>query len=79
MIVCLGATAAQSLLGCDFRVTQHRGEVLKTDWAPSVHATVHPSSLLRVPDPQARREALRQFVDDMKVVARQLRKEARVS
>jgi DNA polymerase len=77
MIVCLGATAAQSLLGRDFRVTQHRGEVLKSEWAPSMLATVHPSSLLRVPDPEMRREARRQFVDDMKVVARQIRKEAR--
>jgi uracil-DNA glycosylase len=77
MIVCLGATAAQSLLGRDFRVTQHRGEVLKSDWAPAMLATVHPSSLLRVPDPEMRREARRQFVGDMKVVARQIRKEAR--
>jgi uracil-DNA glycosylase len=77
MIVCLGATAAQSLLGRDFRVTQHRGEVLKSDWAPAMLATVHPSSLLRVPDPEMRREARRQFVEDMKVVARQIRKGAR--
>ena len=72
MIVCLGATAAQALLGRDFRVTQHRGEVLSSEWAPWLLATVHPSSLLRIPDATAREEAFAQFVDDMKTVAKQL-------
>jgi uracil-DNA glycosylase len=49
IIVCLGATAAQSLLGRNFRVTQHRGEFLKSSLAPVVMATVHPSSILRLP------------------------------
>src|SRR5258708_905378 len=44
VIVCLGATAAQSLMGSQFRLTQHRGEVLHTDWAPALIATIHPST-----------------------------------
>src|SRR5580704_13148437 len=56
VIVCLGATAAQSLLGRDFRVTQHRGEFLKSELAPFMMATVHPSSILRAPDEATRHE-----------------------
>ncbi|HXE53031.1 MAG TPA: UdgX family uracil-DNA binding protein [Tepidisphaeraceae bacterium] len=73
MIVCLGATAAQSLMGSSFRLTQHRGEILKdTPWAPAVLATVHPSSLLRIPDHDAREEAREEFARDLKLVARYL-------
>jgi len=69
----LGATAAQSLLGFAFRLTQHRGEVQTgTPWAQSLLATVHPSSLLHIPDPDARTQARAQFVDDLRVVARYL-------
>src|SRR5690348_5690779 len=50
VVVCLGATAAQSLLGKDFRVTQHRGELLDSDLAEHMTATVHPSSILRQRD-----------------------------
>jgi DNA polymerase len=75
MIVCLGATAAQSLMGADFRLTQHRGEVLETEYAPWLLATVHPSSLLRIPDDEMRAQARAQFVDDMRIVARQLKAE----
>src|SRR5262249_47704528 len=50
VVVCLGATAAQALLGRDFRVTQRRGELIPSSLAPNVLATVHPSSLLRAPD-----------------------------
>src|ERR1700732_160667 len=57
IIVCLGATAAQALLDRDFRVTQHRGEFVKSNLAPQVMATVHPSSILRAPDEQARHDA----------------------
>jgi len=56
VIVCLGATAAQALLGRAFRVTQHRGALIPSTLAPHVMATIHPSSLLREPD-KARREA----------------------
>jgi DNA polymerase len=73
VIVCLGATAAQSLLGNKFRLTQHRGEALRdTTWAPMVFATVHPSSLLRIPDHDARQKAREQFIEDLRVVAKQL-------
>jgi uracil-DNA glycosylase len=70
IIVLLGATAAQSLLGRDFRVTQHRGEFLKSELAPHVMATVHPSSILRAPDEQARHDAMKQFITDLKKIAR---------
>jgi DNA polymerase len=69
VIVLLGATAAQALLGKSFRVTQHRGELIPSQWAPQVMATVHPSSVLRAPK-QYDRAALRsEFVEDMKKVA----------
>jgi len=70
IIVLLGSTAAQSLLGRDFRVTQHRGELLKSELAPYVLATVHPSSILRAPDEEARHDAMKQFIADLKKIAR---------
>jgi DNA polymerase len=70
-LVLLGATAAQGLLGRDFRVTRQRGEPLDSALAPLVVATVHPSSILRAPD--ERRQAERAaFVADLAVVAREL-------
>lgn len=69
VIVCLGATAAQSLLGCDFRVTLHRGEFLKSDLAPYVMATVHPSSILRALDDATRHQEMKLFIADLKKVA----------
>jgi uracil-DNA glycosylase family protein len=77
VLVCLGATAAQALLGRAFRVTQHRGEFLESPIAPRVLATVHPSSILRAPDEEARHREFAQFVDDLKLVARALRPEAK--
>ncbi|HEY3244628.1 MAG TPA: UdgX family uracil-DNA binding protein [Phycisphaerae bacterium] len=77
IIVCLGASAAQALLGKDFRVTKERGRMLKTAWAQWLTATVHPSSLLRIPEGQDREEPYRLFVADLKKVARQLRTLAR--
>lgn len=66
IVVALGATAAQALLGSAFRVTLHRGEFLKSKFVPSrVMATVHPSSLLRAPDPETRRREYRRFVQDL--------------
>ena len=70
VIVLLGATAAQALLGRNFRVTQHRGEFLKSPLAPHVMATVHPSSILRAPDEETRHEELKRFAADMKKIAR---------
>ncbi|WP_308197122.1 UdgX family uracil-DNA binding protein [Anaeromyxobacter sp. SG17] len=72
-VVLLGATAAQALLGSDFRVTQRRGELLSTGFAPIVVATVHPSSILRAPDDETRREEMRRFVEDLARVAEVLR------
>ena len=72
VVVLLGATAAQGLLGRDFRVTQRRGEWIASDLAPYVLATVHPSSILRAQDDDSRHEEMRKFVLDLKVVARQL-------
>jgi DNA polymerase len=73
MIVCLGATAAQSLMGSSFRLTKHRGEVLKTDWAPWLLATNHPSAVLRVPDAALREKTRTAFFEDLKVVGKKLR------
>ena len=72
VIVCLGATAAQALLGKDFRVTQRRGELVPSPLAPHVTATVHPSSILRAPDEEARHREMERFVDDLKKVAKLL-------
>jgi uracil-DNA glycosylase family protein len=68
VLVALGATAAQSLLGRSFRVTKQRGVPVESDLAPNVLATVHPSSILRAPDEAARREAYAAFVADLQVV-----------
>jgi uracil-DNA glycosylase family protein len=68
VLVLLGATAAQSLLGREFRVTQHRGELLESDLAEAVTATVHPSSILRG-EAAEREQNLNAFVDDLKLVA----------
>jgi uracil-DNA glycosylase len=68
VIVALGATAAQALLGPKFRVTQHRGEFIESTLAPYVMTTVHPSSILRAPD-ETRHLEYRRFVDDLKKLA----------
>ncbi len=69
MLVCLGATAAQALLGKTFKVSQRRGEILESPLAPIVTATVHPSSILRAPDDDARRAEMKAFVADLKNAA----------
>ena len=69
VIVALGATGAQTLLGRDFRVTQHRGELIPSPLAPNVLATVHPSSILRAPDDETRRAETARFIDDLKKAA----------
>jgi DNA polymerase len=69
VIVCLGATAAQALLGRAFRVSRDRGQMLKSPLAGAVTATVHPSSIVRAPDDEARHAEMRRFVDDLKRVA----------
>jgi uracil-DNA glycosylase len=67
-LVCLGATAAQAVIGRDFRVTKQRGELLDSELAPFVMATVHPSSILRLRD-EERREGMKLFVADLKGLA----------
>jgi uracil-DNA glycosylase family protein len=69
VLVVLGATAAQALLGRQFRVTKERGRPVESDIAPSVVATVHPSSILRQRTDDDRAAAMKAFVDDLKVVA----------
>jgi len=73
VIVCLGATAAQALIGRDFRVTKSRGRPVPSALAQYVVATVHPSSILRAPDDETREAEMRALVDDLVVVARLLR------
>ena len=72
VLVCLGATAAQALLGRQFRVTKQRGVPVESDLAPHVIATVHPSSILRQETEEDRQAAMAQFVADLKVVAKLL-------
>jgi uracil-DNA glycosylase family protein len=69
VIVLLGATAAQALLGPTFRVTRERGNFIRSNLAPHVMATVHPSSLLRIEDDGERKEAIRVFVRELRKVA----------
>lgn len=73
VLVCLGATAAQALLGRDFSVTRRRGELVESPLAPKVVATVHPSSVLRAPDHAARELQMKEFVRDLTKIARLLR------
>jgi len=74
VVVLLGATAAQGIMGNKFRVTQQRGQWVQSDIAPLVMATVHPSSILRAPDDDSRHEKMRKFVEDLKKVAAQLQR-----
>ncbi len=71
VLVLLGATAAQSLLGREFRVTKNRGKLLESDLAEAVTATVHPSSILRG-EPEEREANFAAFIDDLRVVAKLL-------
>jgi DNA polymerase len=79
VLVCLGASAAQALLGRNFSVTRRRGELIISSLAPKVMATVHPSSILRAPDSEKRRLEMRKFVADLKEVARVLASERRAA
>ena len=73
VLICLGATAAQALLGRQFRVTRDRGKFVPSDLAPRVLATIHPSAILRAPDSEARHQEMERFVADLRVVAEVLR------
>jgi uracil-DNA glycosylase len=74
VIVCLGATAAQALLGPKFRVSKQRGQFIESALAPYILTTVHPSSILRAPDDATRHAEMRRFIDDLKKVAHVLSK-----
>ena len=77
VLVCLGATAAQALLGKAFKVSRQRGELVPSSLAPIVTATVHPSSILRAPDDEARRNEMGAFVADLTRVARALARQGK--
>jgi DNA polymerase len=77
VLVCLGATAAQALLGRQFRVTQHRGEFMESPLAPLVTATVHPSAILRAPDSETRHAEMARFIEDLRKVAEVLHAKTR--
>jgi uracil-DNA glycosylase len=71
-LVVLGAIAAKALFGSSFKVTEHRGELLDSELAPIVSATIHPSSILRKPDEESRAEEREAFAEDLRVVVRAL-------
>jgi uracil-DNA glycosylase family protein len=73
VIVCLGAVAAQSVFGPQFKLMQNRGQVLSSDLGEHVVATIHPSAVLRAPDSEGRRATYEMLVADLKVVARALK------
>jgi DNA polymerase len=73
LLVLLGATAAQSLLGRQFRITKHRGEFMETDWSEWTMATYHPSALLRSIHQPGGEQLRHDFLADLKLVARKLR------
>jgi DNA polymerase len=79
VVVLLGATAAQGILGSRFRVTQQRGQWLQSNIASQVMATVHPSSILRAPDDDSRHEEMAKFVADLKKVAVQVQQRPRAA
>ena len=73
LIVCLGASAAQAVLGPQFKLMQNRGKVHSSPLAERVLATIHPSAVLRAPDSEGRRAAYEMLVGDLKVVAKLLK------
>ena len=72
ILVCLGATAAQALLGRDFRVSVQRGQFIERPGLPLMMATVHPSSILRAPDDESRDLEMQAFVADLRRLAQRL-------
>ena len=73
VVVCLGATAAQSMMGAGFKLMQQRGQVVSTPSAQRIVATIHPSAVLRAPDTEGRKAAYAMLVADLKVAAKALR------
>lgn len=74
VLVLLGSTAAQALLGSSFKVTKQRGQPIASELAPLVLATIHPSAVLRAPDSAAREAALESFLSDLRQVAAVIRR-----
>jgi len=74
VLVLLGATAAQGILGATFRVTKDRGRIIEHDIAPAVIATLHPSAILRAPDEAAREMSFQLLVADLKLAARRAKR-----
>jgi uracil-DNA glycosylase len=72
VLVCLGATAARAVLGETIKISEHRGELLKSDLGSRIIVTVHPSSILRIEDSDMRQVAMRHFVDDLRMAGRNL-------
>jgi uracil-DNA glycosylase len=79
VVVLLGATAAQAIFGRNFKVSQMRGELVESEIAPCLMATVHPSSILRAPDDDARHAEYQRFVDDLKGIAKVIREQKRAA
>jgi len=79
VIVCMGATAAQAVLGREFSVMRDRGKFVPSPLAPYVLATVHPSSILRAQDEESRREQKEAFIADLRVAAAQMKKQRRAA
>jgi uracil-DNA glycosylase family protein len=73
VIVCLGSTAAKALMGPQFRITQSRGQLLESPWAPALVATYHPSAVLRVDDPAQANQVYAALRDDLALAAEQAR------
>jgi uracil-DNA glycosylase len=74
VLVCLGASAAQAVLGPQFKLMQNRGQLQTSPLSERVIATIHPSAVLRAPDPEGRRAAYEMLVDDLRTVAKTLRR-----
>ncbi|MCU1336525.1 MAG: transcriptional regulator, Fis family [Bryobacterales bacterium] len=74
IIVCLGATAAQAILGRTYRLTKERGKFTQHEWAPYVSATIHPSAILRAPDEEQRHQQFQDFVADLKQIKNKLQR-----
>ena len=72
VLLCMGATAAQSLIGPSFRITRSRGEVMQTQWCDRTLASWHPSAILRVPDDAAREQMRSQMIDDLRTARKLL-------
>ena len=68
IIISLGATAGQTLFGAQFRITSFRGKIIRdSEWAPNIIVTVHPSAILRIPDPQDKEREFKAFAADLRL------------